>query len=64
MHNTLVHALGQGTQGPGPKKSAAYLAWTYQRTLEERDLQTIMHLALIFNVAIETIESVAVRKRY
>ena len=23
MHNTLVHALGQGTQGPGPKKGAA-----------------------------------------
>ena len=22
MHNTLVHALGQGTQGPGPKKGA------------------------------------------
>ena len=22
MHNTLVHALGQGTQGPEPKKGA------------------------------------------
>ena len=28
MHNTLVHALGQGTQGPGPKQGAA---WTWDR---------------------------------
>ena len=24
MHNSLVHALGQGTQGPGPKKGAGW----------------------------------------
>ena len=27
MHNTLVHALGQGTQGPGTKPGARDQAW-------------------------------------
>ena len=30
MHNTLVHALGQGPQGPGPKKGARSLVYTQE----------------------------------
>ena len=33
MHNTLVRALGQGTQGPGTKPGARDQAWDPKRQL-------------------------------
>ena len=47
MHNTLVHAVGQGTQGPAPKNGAwgsmGYKATSYKLQAINYKLQTVSH---------------------